>query len=66
MFKTFHHVDAAIKHAKSKAEATTLPQQVWRNGESFGVIAEGTQATPWTNGTLRPVATYDPDGTEHC
>jgi len=62
--------EQAISEAKRRASDTGLAQTVWRCNERFGVSAE-TSGCPVHSMTInnpcpiRPVATYDSDGTEH-
>jgi hypothetical protein len=51
-------VDAAKQAAAREGERYT----VWRSGDRFVAVA-GHLDVP---GAWRPVASYDPDGTEHC
>jgi hypothetical protein len=61
--------ETAIAEAKARAASTGHPQTVWRCNERFAVTAECTgfpEAITMLNpGPVRPVATYDPDGTEN-
>jgi hypothetical protein len=59
----------AISRARRVAAEDNHPQTVWRFGPdpvSYAVLPEGTDPLPLLEGPIRPVAVYDPDGTEHC
>ncbi len=68
----FRDCGEAIHQAKALAAQHNQPHTVWRAGDRFAAYPEGRNphsdlcqnlASPIT---VRPVATYDPDGTEHC
>jgi len=59
----------AISKAKRLAESANEPYTVWRCGDEFAVMLEDARrAAGFKRSTLpiRPVATYDPDGSEHA
>ena len=63
--------DKAIARAKRVAAKTGYPQTVWRYLDTFDVTPEGANplkhpAFTDAKAPVRPVAVYDPDGTEHC
>ena len=60
----------SIDEAKRRARETGVPHEVWRCNERFSVSDEGAgvpldSLTSQNPGPVRPVAIYDPDGTEH-
>lgn len=60
----------AIEHAKREATRLGSPMTVWRGGDKFVVSKENITygeikiLFDGHQGPVRPVATYDPDGTE--
>jgi len=59
-------VREAIRTAKTLAKTTDSPHTVWRCGDAYAVSAgDDKPDLDAHDGPVRPVAGYDPDGTEH-
>lgn len=59
--------EQAIAKARDLAAETDEPHVVWRYGDEFGVAADSQpQPFPCPTSPVRPVAMYDPDGTEYA
>lgn len=59
----------AIKDAKGLAAYDEVPYVVWRCGDRFTAMREGCRVEKvWLDADqpIRPVAVFDPDGTEYC
>lgn len=58
----------AIAEAKRLSKSENEPYTVWRCGDTFATLLENA-GWPYSfrrmDRPIRPVATYDPDGTEH-
>ena len=64
-------IQEAISSAKQSAQLTSKPYTVWRCGDDYVALPD--VANPRhedfdaaADGPIRPVASYDPDGTEHA
>lgn len=68
--KTIHtDVAEAIRDAKGLAEYDKVAYMVWRCGDRFTAMREGCRVEQvWLDADqpIRPVALFDPDGTEYC
>ncbi len=57
----------AIETARDRAKRDGFPYTVWRTGDLFGIAPEKSgQPFRGPQQPVRPVATYDPDGTEYA
>lgn len=64
----FETCQEAVDQAKGLAAFHDTPWVVWRVGDRFTACPEADnplRLLPKPADTLRPVAVYDPDGTEH-
>ena len=74
MLTIFTECGDAVEAAKALATYDNRPHEVWRIGDRFTHYPEGNASQRQMMMNLatkeglqpRPVATYDPDGTEHC
>lgn len=69
LMQIYDNCGEAISDAKVAVAYDKVPYVVWRCGDRFTAMREGCRVEKvWLDADqpIRPVAVFDPDGTEYC